>query len=257
VCLIVDAIVESVSDTSYLTNSDLSCLDYSILFHIFSVRTMLSLPPSDCITVYCDEVGRGSLIYDVVAAAVIMPCEYDDDDKYVGLIKDSKKCTHKRLKELSEYIRGKAIAWAVGTANVNEIDEVNILNATMLAMHRALDEVYKQVAFDNIVVDGNRFKVYLTPNDAEFVPHRCIVGGDGSELGIAAASILAKVHRDECVEKLAEENSEYKERFKWDANKGYGTKDHIEGLVTYGPTEFHRMSFKPVAEAARLHGYSR
>lgn len=216
---------------------------------------MLTLPPSDCITVYCDEVGRGSLIFDVVAAAVIMPCEYDDNDKQVRMIKDSKKCTHKRLQELSEYIKVKAVAWGVGVATVQEIDEHNILNATMIAMHRALDDVYKQVAFDSIVVDGNRFKVYMTPDDcgANFIPHRCIVGGDASELGIAAASILAKVHRDTCVEALAQERDEYKNLYKWDANKGYGTKDHIEALMKYGPTQYHRMSFKPVAESARLH----
>jgi ribonuclease HII len=218
---------------------------------------MLTLPPIDCITVYCDEVGRGSLIYDVVAAAVIMPCEYDEDDDKVGMIKDSKKCTHKKLLELSEYIKGKAIAWGVGVASVEEIDEHNILNATMMAMHRALDDVYKQVAFDNIVVDGNRFKVYMTPEDcdgdANFVPHKCIVGGDASELGIAAASILAKVHRDTCVEALAEECEDYKTLYKWNTNKGYGTKDHIEALMKHGPTRYHRMSFKPVGESARLH----
>ena len=216
---------------------------------------MLTLPPNDCVTVYCDEVGRGSLIYDVVAAAVVMPCEYDEDDKQVGLIKDSKKCTHKRLNELSTYIKDKAIAWGIGVATVEEIDKHNILNATMMAMHRALDDVYKQVTFDNIVVDGNRFKAYLTPDECEanFVPHKCIIGGDACELGIAASSILAKVHRDRCVEALAHECDDYKTLYKWDSNKGYGTKDHIDALMKYGPTKHHRMSFKPVAESARLH----
>ena len=216
------------------------------------MKIALELPPQDCITVYCDEVGRGSLIYDVVAAAVIMPFEYEDDDKFVGLIKDSKKCTHKMLLELSSYIKDTALAWGVGSANVNEIDEHNILNATMMAMHRALDCVYEQVEYDNIMVDGNRFKTYISP-DGDFIPHKCIIGGDASQLGIAAASILAKVHRDTCVEEIAKEHSQYK----WDKNKGYGTKDHIDALMKCGPTNYHRLSFKPVAESARIHEYER
>lgn len=223
------------------------------------MTTKLQLPPKDCITVYCDEVGRGSLIYDVVAASVVMPYEYEEDDKYVSLIKDSKKCTHKRLIELSEYIKNTAIAWGIGSANVEEIDKHNILNATMMAMHRALDQVYEQVAFENIVVDGNRFKTYITPDDcgADFIPHRCIVNGDATELGIAAASIIAKVHRDSCVEEISKEMPEYHDVYKWDKNKGYGTKDHIDALMKYGPTKYHRMSFKPVAESARIHRYQR
>lgn len=216
------------------------------------MTTLLELPPQDCITVYCDEVGRGSLIYDVVAAAVIMPYQYAEDDKYVGLIKDSKKCTHKRLLELSDYIKDNAIAWGIGSADVNEIDEHNILNATMLAMHRALDSVYQQIEFENIVVDGNRFKTYMSPS-GDFIPHQCIIGGDASRLGIAAASIIAKVHRDTCVEEIAKEFPQYK----WDKNKGYGTKDHIDALMQYGPTKYHRLSFKPVAESARIHKYER
>ena len=220
------------------------------------MTTILKLPPKDCITVYCDEVGRGSLIYSVVSAAVVMPCEYAEDDKYVGLIKDSKKCTHKRLLELSAYIKDTAIAWGIGCANVNEIDEHNILNATMMAMHRALDSVYEQITFENIVVDGNRFKTYISP-DSDFIPHQCIIGGDASELGIAAASIIAKVYRDSCVEEIANECSEYHEMYKWDKNKGYGTKDHIDALMKYGPTKYHRLSFKPVADSARIHKYER
>lgn len=213
----------------------------------------LNLPRTDKLTAYVDEVGRGSLIYDVVAAAVIMPTEYDADDKMVFLIKDSKKCTHKRLLQLAEYIKSVSIAWAIGSATVEEIDKNNILNASMLAMHRALDKVYADVQFQHICVDGNRFKTYLTPDSAEFVTHDCIVNGDASELGIAAASILAKVYRDECVEKIAEQFPEYNERFHWASNKGYGTRDHMEALQLYGPTRFHRFSFRPVAEAALQH----
>lgn len=219
--------------------------------------TTLNLPCRDKVTVYTDEVGRGSLIYDVVAAAVIMPCEYADDDKMVGLIKDSKKCTHKRLLELSDYIKKTAIAWGVGTASVGEIDEHNILNASMIAMHRALDRVYEQVRFEHICVDGNRFRTYMTPDTADFVTHKCVVSGDATELGIAAASIVAKVHRDTSVEAIARDFPELNERYHWSSNKGYGTKNHMEALAKYGPTAYHRLSFKPVAEAAKVHGYVR
>lgn len=213
----------------------------------------LSLPPSDHITVYCDEVGRGSLIHDVVAAAVIMPSDYEEDDNMVGKIKDSKKCSHKQLLELSAYIQDVAIAWGVGTATAQEIDEHNILNATMIAMHRALDVVHSQIVFENIVVDGNRFKAYMTPDEGDYIPHQCIIGGDGIELGVAAASILAKVYRDTKIDELATTNEEYIKIYKWNSNKGYGTQDHISALMQYGPTDHHRMSFRPVREASRLH----
>lgn len=220
-------------------------------------KTTLNLPDNRKITVYTDEVGRGSLIYDVVAAAVIMPCEYAEDDRMVGLIKDSKKCTHKRLLELSTYIKDTSIAWGVGTASVEEIDEHNILNASMIAMHRALDAVYEQVKFEHICVDGNRFRTYMTPNTADFVTHQCIVSGDATELGIAAASIVAKVHRDTCVEKIASDFPDLDARYSWHSNKGYGTKAHMDALSKHGPTIYHRLSFKPVAEAAKVHGFTR
>lgn len=208
-------------------------------------------PDSHNITVYTDEVGRGSLIYDVTAAAVIMPFSYDDDDDYrVHRIKDSKKCSHKQLIELDAYIRDVAIAYGIGSASVEEIDKYNILNASMIAMHRALDKVYQQVAFDTIIVDGNRFKVYMAPDTAEFVPHQCIVNADSTHLGAAAASIIAKVHRDTCIQELVKENEEYATKYHWNTNMGYGTREHMEALKTFGPTKYHRMSFKPVAQAA-------
>ena len=221
-----------------------------------TLKTKLTLPSKDTITVLIDEVGRGTLTGDVVAAAVIMPSEYDENDNMVGLIKDSKKCSHKLLNELSAYIKDTAIAWGIGSASVEEIDKHNILNATMMAMHRALDAVYDQVAFDNIIVDGNKFKTYMSP-EGNFVPHQCIIGGDATQLGIAAASILAKVDRDTTVELIATEKPEYTELYKWHSNKGYGTKDHMEALAKYGPTKYHRLSFRPVAEAARKHNYTR
>ena len=150
-----------------------------------TLKTKLTLPSKDTITVLIDEVGRGTLTGDVVAAAVIMPSEYDENDNMVGLIKDSKKCSHKLLNELSAYIKDTAIAWGIGSASVEEIDKHNILNATMMAMHRALDAVYDQVAFDNIIVDGNKFKTYMSP-EGNFVPHQCIIGGDAIHISYSA-----------------------------------------------------------------------
>lgn len=204
----------------------------------------LIFPPNDMLVAYCDEVGRGSLISDVVVGCVILPNEFEDDDTMVGKIKDSKKCTPKLLVELDEYIKNVAVAWGIGKASVDEIDKMNILNATMLAMHRALDQVYLQVPFDKIMVDGDKFKPYLTPEDAQFVPHQCIVNGDSQYLGIAAASIIAKVHRDQFIQELALKYADFESRYGWSSNKGYGTRKHIDGLLRYGPTEFHRKSFK-------------
>jgi ribonuclease HII len=201
---------------------------------------------------YVDEVGRGPLIHDVVVGCVIMPCEYDTDDMYVGRIKDSKKCSHKTLIELDQYIKDVAIAWGIGRASPQEIDEFNILNATYMAMHRALDAVYEQVEFDKIYVDGNKFKAYMTPGDADFVRHKCVINGDATYLGIAAASIIAKVYRDKLIDELVTEHPEYDERYKLSSNKGYGTKDHIDGLMKFGATPYHRRSFRPVANAFRV-----
>ena len=213
--------------------------------------TKLVIPPSDKLVAYVDEVGRGPLIHDVVVGCVIMPHEYDEDDAYVGRIKDSKKCSQKTLLELDEYIKDVAIAWGIGRASAEEIDEFNILNATFMAMHRALDMVYEQVQFDEIYVDGNRFKTYITPCGAEFVRHRCVVEGDATYLGIAAASIIAKVCRDKLIDDLVAQHPEYEERYKLSSNKGYGTKEHLDGLVKFGVTPYHRKSFRPVGSAFR------
>jgi ribonuclease HII len=182
-----------------------------------------------------------------------MPCEFDEHDALVGKIKDSKKCNKKTLLLLDEYIKNTAIAWGIGMATAQEIDEHNILNATYIAMHRALDIVYEQVAFDEIYVDGNRFKPYMTPCGADFVTHKCIIEGDAQYLGIASASIIAKVHRDNLIDDLVKSNPEYDEKYKLSSNKGYGTREHLEGLEKYGPTPFHRKSFRPVANAFRQH----
>ena len=204
-------------------------------------------PKGDLLEVGVDEVGRGSLIYDVVAAAVMMPSEYDEDDVMVSHIRDSKKISKKDLHILADYIKTVAIAWGIGRASKEEITTHNILNATMLAMHRALDEVYKQVAFDTIVVDGNTFRPYLTPclkddENTEYIPHKCIIDGDKTNLSIAAASIIAKVERDNDILVLCEKHPTYK-RYGWETNFGYGTKQHFEALQRFGITEYHRPSF--------------
>ena len=175
----------------------------------------------------CDEAGRGCLAGPVVAAAVIL----NPRKRIVGL-DDSKKITEKKRDELRPLIEAKALAWAVGIVSHEEIDQINILNASFLAMHRALDQLKIKAEF--ISVDGNRFTVYHD------IPHECVVKGDGKYKNIAAASILAKTHRDEIMMKL---HSDYPE-YAWDRNKGYPTKAHRLAIRAQGPTEWHRMSFQ-------------
>lgn len=204
-------------------------------------------PNGICIDVGVDEVGRGSLIYDVVAGAVIMPSEYEETDVLIHRVRDSKKCSKRELALLSNYIKDVAIAWGIGSASKDEIDKLNIANATMLAMHRALDVVYKQVAFDKIYIDGNIFKPYLTPcvtetDEAEYIPHHCIVNGDKSNLSIAAASIIAKVERDNDIISLCDNNPFFC-NYGWKTNFGYGTKKHFDAIQQHGLTEYHRRTF--------------
>lgn len=203
----------------------------------------LALPSKEIIEVGSDEVGKGSLLHDVVAAAVIMPPEYDTDDKLIFEIKDSKKCSKKQLQTLSDYIKDTAIAWGIGKASAKEIDDMNIDRATMLAIHRALDAVYTQVAFDHILVDGNHFKPYLSVgDDADFIPHTCIVGGDNKHISIASASIIAKVERDGDIMRIHDSHPQYAS-YGWNTNCGYGSSSHIKAIQTFGPTPFHRMTF--------------
>ena len=174
----------------------------------------------------CDEAGRGCLAGSVYAAAVILPPDYQNE-----LLNDSKQLTEKRRYELREMIERDAIAWAVGIVTPEEIDKINILNASILAMHRALDQL--QVRPEAVIVDGNRFKKY------QDLPHTTIVKGDGKYLSIAAASILAKTYRDDYMNQLAEEYPQYD----WRSNKGYPTKKHREAIRQYGTTPYHRMSY--------------
>lgn len=175
----------------------------------------------------CDEAGRGCLAGAVYAAAVILP-----DDFHHPLLNDSKQLTESKREKLRPIIEAEALTWAVGIVTAQEIDEINILNASILAMHRALDDL--SMAPGAIVVDGNRFKPYGD------IPHETFVKGDGRFGNIAAASILAKTHRDEYMSRLHEEFPQYG----WNVNKGYPTKAHREAIEQYGVTPHHRLSFK-------------
>lgn len=174
----------------------------------------------------CDEAGRGCLAGSVYAAAVIFPANYQNDE-----LNDSKQLTDKRRKYLRQIIERDALAWAVGIVTPEEIDKINILNASILAMHRALDQL--AVRPEAIIVDGNRFKPY------QQLPHTTIVKGDGKYLSIAAASILAKTYRDDYMDRLAEEYPQYD----WLSNKGYPTQKHREAIRQHGITPYHRRTF--------------
>lgn len=174
----------------------------------------------------CDEAGRGCLAGSVYAAAVILPPDYENE-----LLNDSKKLTDKKRKQLREVIQRDAVAWAVGVVTPEEIDKINILNASILAMHRALDQL--KVRPEAVIVDGNRFKPYGN------LPYTTIVKGDGKYMAIAAASILAKTYRDDYMDGLAEEYPAYD----WKSNKGYPTKKHREAIRLHGVTPYHRMSY--------------
>lgn len=180
----------------------------------------------------CDEAGRGCLAGSVYAAAVILPADYHND-----LLNDSKQLTEKRRYQLRTEIERDALAWAVGIVTPEEIDRINILNASILAMHRAVDQL--TVRPEAIIVDGNRFKPYRDPQSGLILPHTTIVKGDGKYLAIAAASILAKTYRDDYMNRLAEEYPHYD----WRSNKGYPTKKHREGIRQHGVSPYHRMSY--------------
>ena len=180
----------------------------------------------DCIEAGCDEAGRGCLAGSVYAAAVILPPDYHNER-----LNDSKKLTARQRYALRQDIERDAVAWAVGVVTPQEIDQINILNASILAMHRALDQL--QVRPEAIIVDGNRFKPYRD------LPHTTIVKGDGKYLSIAAASILAKTYRDDEMVRLAQEYPDYD----WQHNMGYPTRKHREAIRQHGITPYHRRTF--------------
>lgn len=182
---------------------------------------------NDLIEAGCDEAGRGCLAGSVFAAAVILPKDFRNE-----LLNDSKQLTEKQRYLLRPVIEREALAWAVGVVSPEEIDQINILNASILAMHRAVDQL--NVRPETLIIDGNRFKKYKD------LPHTCVIKGDGKYLSIAAASILAKTYRDDYMLRLHEEYPLYD----WKNNKGYPTKKHRCGIQQYGTTPYHRMTFQ-------------
>lgn len=182
-----------------------------------------------------DEAGRGCLAGPVTAAAVILP-----DDFSHPWLTDSKQLSEAKRKELRPIIEEQSLAYAVTHVMMDEIDKINILNASILAMHRSIEKLSKSPEF--IAVDGNRFKPFQS------IPHECVIKGDGKYLHIAAASILAKTYRDDYMERLHEEFPEYA----WNNNKGYPTASHRQALRELGPTPYHRMSFRLLPEQLKL-----
>jgi len=175
----------------------------------------------------CDEAGRGCLAGPVFAAAVILPAKYKNK-----ILNDSKLLNEKQRDMLRIEIESQALAWAVAQLDNDTIDEINILNASIRAMHYAVDELSLKPQL--LLIDGNRFKNY--PN----IPHVCIVKGDGKYLSIAAASVLAKTHRDDF---MKQKHSEFPV-YNWAQNKGYGTRDHRDAIIAHGITPYHRRSFR-------------
>lgn len=188
---------------------------------------LLSCLQADRVEAGCDEAGRGCLCGPVVAAAVILPGGYANE-----LINDSKQLTGEVRESLATEIKHKAIAWAVASASPEEIDEINILNASFLAMSRAVEAL--PISPNHLLIDGNRFRSHLK------IPYDCIIGGDRKYASIAAASILAKVHRDELMRAYAREYPGYG----WERNVGYPTAEHRRGIIELGATIIHRKSFR-------------
>lgn len=190
----------------------------------------------DKIEAGCDEAGRGCLAGPVVAAAVILPHDFKND-----LLNDSKKLSHSQRNKLRPIIEKEALAWAVSFVSPVEIDEINILNASFLAMKNAVNQL--TTTPEHLLIDGNRFNAH------ESIPHTCIIKGDGKFLNIAAASILAKTYRDEYMENIHNDFPFYN----WKKNKGYPTKEHRNAILTHGTCEYHRNSFTLLpAEQLRL-----
>ena len=201
----------------------------------------------------CDEAGRGCLAGAVFAAAVVFPADYENT-----LLNASKQLSAKKREELRMIIERDALAWCVAQVDPEEIDRINILNAAILAMHRALDGL--TICPEHIIVDGNRFKPYVKRREqqtvkkpantdkATIIPHTTIVKGDAKYLSIAAASILAKTYRDDYMTKLHQQHPHYG----WDRNAGYPTRQHRAGIAVHGTTPYHRMTFNLLGDRAQL-----
>ena len=199
---------------------------------------------------YIDECGRGSYSGPVCAAVVVWSKNFEssvlntEERKLYESVKDSKKLSENKRNKIAEFIKTHAFAYAIACVDNEEIDKINILQATFKAMHFALNEIEKSPhisQIDHIFVDGNRFKTYIG-KDKEYVSHTCIVEGDAKLFQIAAASILAKTYRDKYITDLGNSSDDLKV-YKWDKNKGYGTKEHTDAIKTYGISKYHRKSF--------------
>lgn len=182
-----------------------------------------------------DEAGRGCLAGPVTAAAIILPDDFENT-----ILNDSKQLSETKRKQLRPLLENHSISYGVAHIFMDEIDQINILNASILGMHRAIDKLQSKP--EHIIVDGNKFKPYHD------IPHDCIIKGDGKYLNIAAASVLAKTYRDEFMEKIHEEFPMYN----WKKNKGYPTVEHREAILKYGPTPYHRKSFKLLPDQLAL-----
>ncbi len=189
----------------------------------------------DVLEAGCDEAGRGCLAGSVYAAAVILPPDFKNE-----MLNDSKQLTEHQRYLLRDVIEREALAWAVGVVTPEEIDQINILNASFLAMHRAVDQL--KVRPEHLLIDGNRFKKY------QDLPHTTVVKGDGKYLSIAAASVLAKTYRDDYMNALHQAYPSYD----WNKNKGYPTPKHRAAIRAYGTTPYHRMTFNLLGEDPQL-----
>lgn len=196
---------------------------------------LLPYKTAGCVEAGCDEAGRGCLAGAVYAAAVILPPDFRNE-----VLNDSKQLTEKQRYDLRPIIEKEAVAWAVGIVSPEEIDRINILKASFLAMHRAIDAL--AVRPEALLIDGNRFTPYAG------IPHSCEVKGDGRFLSIAAASVLAKTYRDDYMLRLHEEYPQYG----WNENKGYPTRAHRDAIRQYGTTPYHRQTFRLLDDSLQL-----
>lgn len=197
---------------------------------------------SDLLEAGVDEVARGCLAGPVFAAAVIWPREIELETDFTMELKDSKKLSRNQRNNLREYIEAYAIDYSVASVNNQEIDSINIRNASFLAMHRAIQGL--NVDPDLLLVDGNAFKPYLTPGSRDVIEHKCIISGDDKYQSIAAASILAKVYHDDFIDSLLNNNEDLK-KYGWSTNMCYGTAEHLEAIKKHGISPYHRKSFGP------------
>ena len=203
--------------------------------------TQYILPDKTRLVAGVDEVARGTFIGPVISACVVLPSEFPDDN--YKQIKDSKKLSEKKRDFLANYIKENCITYGIGEASIKEIDDINILNATMRAMHRAIDVAYKKSTIDYLYIDGPNFKPYIPRGyDNDMIEFECVPKGDSKYLTIAAASILAKDYHTKYIKELVI-NNEILKLYDIQKNKGYGTKSHLDAIHKHGITEFHRKTF--------------